>query len=203
LERDAILIRKDHKLDVIRRQEANFQTNLTVPLAGQPFTILRGWSSIDVKIDGKVFRMINTRLDPTVEAIRNAQALEILQGPANTRLPVVITGDLNAPPNSSTYNLFINAGFKDVWNKVGNVPGFTAEQNPDLLNAVSLLNQRIDYILFKNGWEPIEAELVGESQKDRTKTGLWPSDHAGVSASLHLKEHHDLHQDVSSDESKS
>jgi hypothetical protein len=114
LERDAILIRKDHKFDVIRKQEANFTVNLTVPLAGQPFTLLRGWSSIDVKIDGQVFRMITTRLDPSVEAIRNAQANEILQGPAKTRLPVVITGDLNAPPNSSTYNLFINAGFNDV-----------------------------------------------------------------------------------------
>ncbi len=119
-----------------------------------------------------------------------------------THLPVVITGDLNAPPNSSTYNLFINADFKDVWNKVGEGLGFTAEQNADLLNAVSLLNQRIDYILFKNGWEPIEAELVGESQKDRTKTGLWPSDHAGVSASLHLEDTHDHHHDESNDKSR-
>ncbi|KAA0764395.1 endonuclease/exonuclease/phosphatase family protein [Bacillus sp. SH5-2] len=186
LERDAILIQKDHNLDVIEKQEANFQTNLTVTIAGQSFTIIRGWSSIDVKIDGQIFKMINTRLDPTVESIRNAQALEILQGPANTSLPVIITGDLNSPPNSSTNNLFIAAGFKDTWNKVGKREGLTAEQGPDLLNAVSFLNQRIDYILFKNGWEPIKAELVGESQSDRTETGLWPSDHAGVFASLHL-----------------
>ncbi|MDM5224405.1 endonuclease/exonuclease/phosphatase family protein [Peribacillus sp. NJ11] len=203
LERDAILIRKDHKLDVIRKQEAKFKTNLTATIAGQPFTILRGWSSIDVKIDGQVFRMINTRLDPSVEAIRNAQALEIIQGPAKTSLPVVITGDLNAPPNSSTYNLFITAGFKDTWNKVGEGPGFTHEQKPDLLNAISTLIERFDYILFKNGWEPLEVEIVGESQNDRTNTGLWPSDHAGVSASLHLEDHHDHHHDESSDECSS
>ncbi|EJQ91766.1 hypothetical protein II1_05246 [Bacillus cereus MC118] len=130
--------------------------------------------------------MINTRLDPTVENIRNAQALEILQGPANTSLPVIITGDLNAIPNSTTYNLFITTGFKDTWNKVGEGPGFTHEQTPDLLNAISMLIERFDYILFKNGWEPIKAELVGESQNDRTQTGLWPSDHAGVFASLLL-----------------
>lgn len=53
-------------------------------------------------------------------------------------------------------------------------------------------------ILYKNGWEPIEAELVGKSQKDRTKTGLWLSDHAGVSASLHLEVHPDHHHDESS-----
>ncbi|MEY9870409.1 endonuclease/exonuclease/phosphatase family metal-dependent hydrolase [Peribacillus sp. B2I2] len=200
LDRDVILIRKEKNLKVIRRQEANFQTNLIVPVGGQPVTVLRGWSSVDVKIDGQVFRMINTHLDPTVEAIRNAQANEILQGPANTRLPVVITGDLNSIPNSTTYNLFINAGFHDVWSKVGKGPEFTCCQAPDLLNAVSMLNQRIDYILFKNGWKPIEAELVGESQKDRTETGLWPSDHAGVSARLNLEDHHDHHHDESSDE---
>ncbi|MGG0300708.1 endonuclease/exonuclease/phosphatase family protein [Bacillus albus] len=186
LERDVILIHKDHKLDVIGKQEANFKTNLTVPLAGQPFTILRGWSSIDVKIDGQIFRMINTRLDPTVENIRNAQALEILQGPANTSLPAIIIGDLNSLPNSTTYNLFTTSGFNDTWIKVGDGPGFTHEQAPDLLNATSRLIERVDYILFKNGWEPIKAELVGELQNDRTNTGLWPSDHAGVFASLHL-----------------
>ena len=85
-------------MDVIRRQEANFQTNLTVPLAGRPFTIIRGWSSIDVKIVGKVFRMINTRLDPTVEAIRNAQANEILQGPANYSFTSGYYGRFECPP---------------------------------------------------------------------------------------------------------
>ncbi|PEL14453.1 endonuclease/exonuclease/phosphatase family protein [Bacillus sp. AFS017336] len=195
LNRDAILVRKEKDLKVIRSQEANFQTNLIVPIAGQPFTVLRGWSSVDFKKDGQVFRMINTHLDPAVEAIRNAQANEILQGPANTHLPVIITGDLNSIPNSTTYNLFIKGGFQDVWNEVGEGPGLTCCQGPDLLNAISSLIVRIDYILFKNGWKPKEAELVGEEQSDRTRTGLWPSDHAGVSARLHLEDHH--HHDES------
>ncbi|MGG0177564.1 endonuclease/exonuclease/phosphatase family protein [Gottfriedia acidiceleris] len=195
MNRDAILVRKEKDFKVIKSQEANFQTNLIVPIGGQPFTVIRGWSSVDVKKDGQVFRMINTHLDPAVEAIRNAQANEILQGPANTHLPVIITGDLNSIPNSTTYNLFINEGFQDVWNEVGEGSGPTCCQGPDLLNAVSSLILRIDYILFKNGWKPKEAELVGEEQSDRTRTGLWPSDHAGVSASLHLEDHH--HHDES------
>lgn len=198
LDRDAILVRKDRKLDVIRKREANFQTNLTVPIAGQLFVILRGWSSIDVKLYGQVFRMINTHLDPTVEAIRNAQAAEILQGPANTRLPVIITGDMNSIPNSTTYNLFINKGFREVWHKVGKGHGFTAHQDADLLNNVSELSERIDYVWFNNGWKPIQADLVGEMQRDRTSTGLWPSDHAGVSARLKLEDNHHHHLDESS-----
>ncbi|MGK0537279.1 endonuclease/exonuclease/phosphatase family protein, partial [Bacillus sp. 'calajunan'] len=59
-------------------------------------------------------------------------------------------------------------------------------QDPDLLNAVSSLNIRIDVILFKNGWNPIVANVVGKEQSDRTPTALWPSDHAGVVASLVL-----------------
>jgi endonuclease/exonuclease/phosphatase family metal-dependent hydrolase len=200
LERDAILIRKCNHMKVINKQQANFQSNLTIPLAGQPYTILRGWSYIDIETEGKVFRMINTHLDPTVENIRNEQALEILKGPANTCLPVIITGDLNATPSSTTYNLFVNEGFRDTWGEIGEIPGFTDKQSADLLNADSLLNRRIDYVLFKNGWEPYEVEVVGESQKDRTITGLWPSDHAGVSGTLLLKEHYGKLCDESCDE---
>ncbi|MEH7253778.1 endonuclease/exonuclease/phosphatase family protein [Neobacillus niacini] len=143
-----------------------------------------------MKVDGHVFRMITTHLEPLDLQTRAAQALELILGPANTDLPLILTGDLNSPPNfpplNLPYNILINAGLRDAWNEVGEGSGLTCCQGPDLLNAVSSLIARIDYILFKNSWKPIEAELVGESQSDRTSTGLWPSDHAGVSASLHL-----------------
>jgi len=47
--------------------------------------------------------------------------------------------------------------------------------------------------LFKNGWEPKEAEVIGEEQRDRTRTGLWPSDHAGVFGGLELEDHREHH----------
>jgi hypothetical protein len=56
-------------------------------------------------------------------------------------------GDTGAP----TYRNFIDAGFQDVWIEVGKGQGFIRCQDPDLLNAVSALNRRIDLILFKNG----------------------------------------------------
>ncbi|MBM4763214.1 endonuclease [Bacillus sp. B15-48] len=186
LDRDVILNRKGRHVKIINRQEANFNTNLTVPLGGQPFVILRGWSSIDVMLRGHIFRMINTHLEPASAEIRNAQAQEILEGPANTNLPLIITGDLNSPPDGTAYTMFINAGFQDVWSGVGEDFGFTCCQGPDLLNAVSQLTRRIDYILFKNDWVPIKADVIGDSQSDRTKTGLWPSDHAGVSATFDI-----------------
>lgn len=191
IDRDAILIRKDHRLKIINTQQGTFTANLS--------GFLRGWSLVDVKLDGQVFRMINTHLEPLNSMLRDSQALELINVPGNTNLPLIITGDLNSIPGSSTYQIFVSAGFQDVWSEVGAGSGFTSYQTPDLLNATSTLNKRIDYILFKNGWSPICAKLVGESQNDRTETGLWPSDHAGVWAKLNLKNHHNHHHEESSD----
>lgn len=189
LDRDVILIQKDHDFEVINKQEKNFIASF--------MGIPRGWSAIDVKVDGQVFRMINTHLEPLNLAIRNAQALELINGPANTNLPVIVTGDLNSTPDSQAIQFFISAGFQDVWSEVGEGNGFTCCQGADLLNALSTLNRRIDYILFKIGWHAIKVELVGESQNDRTNTGLWPSDHAGVWAKLDLDDDHHRHEESS------
>ena len=189
LDRDVILIRKESGLEIIQRQEANFAAKLTILVGGQLFTIPRGWSSIDVSSNGRIFRVINTHLEPLSPPVQVAQGNELLAGPANTNLPLILLGDLNSNADGTgtpTYGNLINAGFQDVWTQVGKGQGFTCCQEPDLLNAVSSLIRRIDFILFKNGWNPIVADVVGEEQHDRTSTALWPSDHAGVVASLIL-----------------
>ncbi|MDF2716622.1 MAG: hypothetical protein K0R28_3547 [Paenibacillus sp.] len=187
LDRDVILIRKGSGLTVIRRQEANFKTNLIVRIAGRSFKIVRGWSSIDVLAHKRIFRMINTHLEPLSPSVQLAQGNELLKRPANTNLPLIVLGDFNSNAGGKgapTYNKFIHAGFKDVWKEAGKGSGFTCCQDADLLNAVSTLNSRIDFILFKNGWESVKAALSGNKQSDRTPTSLWPSDHAAVSAAL-------------------
>ncbi|WP_368731136.1 endonuclease/exonuclease/phosphatase family protein [Bacillus wiedmannii] len=158
-------------------------------VGGQALTIIQGWASIDVSANGRIFRVICTHLEPTSPAVQVAQGNELIAGPANTNLPLIIIGDFNSNASGTgtpTYGNFINAGFRDVWVEVGKGQGFTCCQGSDLLNAVSSLNRRIDFILLKNGWNPIVADVVGEEQHDRTSTALWPSDHAGVFASLQL-----------------
>lgn len=189
LDRDVLLINKKSGLKIIRKEEANFTVNLQVPIGGQPFVIRRGWSSVDIRAKKRIFRVINTHLEPDSPAVQIAQGNELLTGPANTKLPLILLGDLNSNADGTgtpTYSNFINAGFQDVWLEAGNGQGFTCCQDSDLLNAVSSLNRRIDFILFKNGWKPLAAKLAGEEQEDRTPTALWPSDHAGVVASLIL-----------------
>lgn len=184
-DRDVILIREMSDIDVIRKQEANFKINLQVKIAGQPFTVLHGWSALDICFHGHVFRIVNTHLEPNSAEVQVAQANELLTGPGETKLPLIFIGDFNSNANGSgtqTYANLIAAGFEDTWIAAGVGIGFTCCQDADLLNAESHLNERIDLILFKNdnSWKVVEAEVVGESQHDRTKTRLWPSDHAGV-----------------------
>ncbi|KAA9024008.1 endonuclease [Niallia endozanthoxylica] len=187
-DRDLILIRKDSQLKVVKRQEANFKTNLITKLGGQRVELLRGWSSIDVSHADHLFRVITTHLEPASTLINLHQGYELLDGPAKTNLPIILLGDVNInkemalPP--TTYGNFLHEGFQDVWNEVGQGPGLTCCQDSDLLNAFSTLNRRIDCILYKNGWKPISAKIIGAEQTDRTSNALWTSDHAGVIANL-------------------
>lgn len=189
LDRDVILVRKGYRLTINKRMAKNFKTNLIVQIAGQQIEILRGWSSIDIQLEGQNIRMINTHLD-TNSDIQMYQAKEILEGPANTNLPLIVTGDLNSNAHNydtPTYKRFIDVGFQDAWEESGNGAGNTCCQDPDLLNNVSNLTSRIDFILFKNGWESIQAETVGDTPNSRSYSGLWPSDHAGVFSKLQLR----------------
>jgi hypothetical protein len=86
-------------------------------------------------------------------------------------------------------------GFVDAWT-IGEPRGlgFTSNQDADLLNAASKLFHRIDFVLYRDAFTTANgtfqgsshAELVGESGADKTSTGLWPSDHAGVMAELRI-----------------
>ena len=95
---------------------------------------------------------------------------------------------VNDPPNPyyKVYQALIAGGLTDAWNK--DDPGFTYGQDPDLLNPDSKLSFRIDLVLYRGGsrwdFDVGNIELVGDKQADKTPSGLWPSDHAGVVATL-------------------
>ena len=139
-------------------------------------------------------RRIDTRLDRARPQPRQlAQAVELVRSAGNTTLPVIIAGDLNSTADSSvdpsfpTYQAVINAGFSDAWQrKRAPDPGFTCCQAPNLLNAVSLLNHRIDLILFRGAFGIADVNLIGNQPADRTSSGLWPSDHSGLVATLRI-----------------
>ena len=47
----------------------------------------------------------------------------------------------------------------------------------------------LDLILFRGPFKVDDVDVVGEDPDDRTESGLWPSDHAGVVATLELRPH--------------
>lgn len=199
-DRDVILARSDYRRRGMRLrnvQEYNFseasQLSVTTSVGTLDFT--RGWNSVDVTALGRRFRLVNTHLEVQAGApFQVAQAQELLDGPAATRLPVVMVGDFNsnadpANPDTPTYANLRAAGFEDAWARARpGESGFTCCQAPDLRNASSQLDQRIDLVLTRPRLRVAAVDVVGDAPIDRTVTAprLWPSDHAGVVAELRL-----------------
>jgi hypothetical protein len=195
-DREVILARSDLKtadLKLSNAQGGNFTTNCQIetPALGT-LTALRGWVSVDAKIRGKSFRLISTHLDtnclPFTSAIQVAQTNELLAGPAATELPVILAGDLNSPAGGSgaSYNQLIASGFADAAASAGLGGAATCCHDADLLNSEPQLTMRIDHILFRGNFAVEAAEIVGDEVADRTPSGLWPSDHAGLVARVRL-----------------
>ena len=193
---DAILVRSDllgGAIKVSNLQIEQFGIKFLTPTLVGSVADPRGWAAIDVNVRGSKFRFVTTHLDSIVPAIRIAQAGELLRTAANTSLPVIMAGDFNIgahnslDPSFPAYQAMINAGFTDAWqSKRAPDPGFTCCQAQNLLNPTSLLNERIDLVLFRGGFGVADISLIGNQPADRTSSGLWPSDHAGVAATLRL-----------------
>ncbi|HEV8682367.1 MAG TPA: endonuclease/exonuclease/phosphatase family protein [Actinomycetota bacterium] len=205
---DVILARSDlptSELNLSNPTSQTFQAKLPLTIGGQQILVPRGWSSVDVKFRGKSYRFVNTHLEAFARAIRVPQAHELIGWMAGSPLPVVLAGDLNTLRGDAAdaYALFIAAGFVDGWVEAMPAdqhcveaepgdPGCTAGQQADLLNFPSELDHVVDYVMHNE--DPYvdavggSGEIIGEEVADRTLSGLWPSDHAGVNLGLHIAE---------------
>jgi len=77
-------------------------------------------------------------------------------------------------------------GLTDVWNRrPGNPAGLTCCELGDLSNAPSMHYERVDLIFaFPAPAGKTKANVLNADVEDKTLSGLWPSDHASVSARL-------------------
>jgi hypothetical protein len=194
LDRDVILVRSDvppAQLTVLDEQVGLFAAALTLPVLGAPLRIDRGWGYVDVRVRNREFRFVNSHFEafdrPPItppELVRQAQARELLAGPLDTDLPVVLLGDFNSDAESDglAYRILIDeGGFEDAWSTANpGDPGLTCCHDADLKNKKIDLHSRIDLILVRDGVRVREMERVGIDLAMRTPDGLWPSDHAGV-----------------------
>jgi endonuclease/exonuclease/phosphatase family metal-dependent hydrolase len=152
-------------------------------------SIPRGWISVDATLKGKTFRFLTTHLESNSSTVRAAQGNELLQVPANTSHPVVFAGDFNSDTDSGdqTYLNLIAAGFVDAWSVTNpGDPGYTGPLHLEDPYAASTPSVRIDLVLLLNNVRALDTELVGNEPGDLTPSGLWPSDHAGVVATVRM-----------------
>jgi len=174
---DVTLRRSD--VDVTFSFSGNYQANFPVPTPAGPIEFIRGYNIVDVDLNGRSYRFVNTHLEvngnPFANGFQFAQAYEltqILDGLAAGLSDeiIVLVGDLNSdpadgplvecmePPFFNTlglcptpYAVMAGNGYTDTWNVRNGAfdPGFTCCQDDLLMNAASWLDQRIDHVWLR------------------------------------------------------
>lgn len=190
-DREVILARADITIENVVEQK--FNATLPISLGEVAINIPRAWASVDATLQGRTLRFVTTHLETGVaEPIQRLQARELLQTLASATIPTLLVGDFNSDARGTTtqtYQDLTNAGLIDVWHTMHpNDPGLTGSQQEDLRNSPATLNRRIDLIFTRanDNLTPLKAQIVGNKETDRTPSGLWPSDHAGVVATIRL-----------------
>jgi endonuclease/exonuclease/phosphatase family metal-dependent hydrolase len=189
VDREAILARDDDEIALSNVQTGSFASALPVQTAHGTFELARGWMAVDARVRGTSVRFITTHLEvagpPAAAAVQLLQAGELLDGPAATPLPVVMLGDFNARPGRPTYERLRAAGFDDAWTRANpdGPAGHTCCHRQPLDDPGDALRGRIDLILTRGAIAATEAFVVGD-EPAAFRDGLWPSDHAGVVATL-------------------
>ncbi len=188
---DVILARGDVGWD--QPQAFNYIARLPVSIGGQPLDVPRGFTSVRAEIGDRTLRFVNTHLEAFSPLVQVPQAQQLIGVLAGETLPTAIVGDLNSEADGSTtptYGMMLADGFADVWPPQEN--GETCCHAPDLRSLPSRFDQRIDFILLRGdfGFGPggiagsTQSWLTGVRPSERTDSGLWPSDHAGILTSV-------------------
>jgi endonuclease/exonuclease/phosphatase family metal-dependent hydrolase len=195
-DRLAVLARTDlnpNQFQISNVQTASYFATFTPTVTGIPFPVHRAWASVDVTFHDGSMRFIATHLESAHPSFTDAQAAELIAGPANTSLPVVIAMDSNtnpdqpADPTSATYQKFLTSGFTDAWTAANPFDaGFTWGDYSTQPISLFIATVRNDLILVRGGIGVKAADLFGADPASRTPHGLWPSDHLGVGARLEL-----------------
>ncbi|HET9597931.1 MAG TPA: endonuclease/exonuclease/phosphatase family protein [Anaeromyxobacteraceae bacterium] len=177
-------------VSVSQPQSQVYQTLLPVSVVGRPLSVKRGFTRVEVAAGGQTITFVNTHLESTSGAVRTAQASELMQALAGETGRVLLVGDLNSSPGTEGHLAATQAGFTDAWTATRGVdPGFTCCFPGDLTLAPTPsgeLSDRIDLVLTRGPLHAVSADVVGETPSDRSPGGRWPSDHAGVVATVQI-----------------
>ncbi len=186
-----------------------YQVVATVTISGNSIALDRGFVAVDALLGDTLVRFVDSHLelpgrelDPAnpglASIIQAAQAVELIstltQFPNPQGAKIIVSSDINSTPLDQTIDLepygqivppymqFVRAGYVDAWTlRPGNPSGFTCCQAENLLNQESILSDRRDVAFSREmPYDIVKVNLVGNEERDKTPSGLWPSDHAGV-----------------------
>jgi endonuclease/exonuclease/phosphatase family metal-dependent hydrolase len=188
-DRDVILARQGVATSNPQGQVYSTLLQVSAPGVGLSLAIQRGFTRVHATVGGQPITFVNTHLEAESGAIRTAQAEELMQALAPDAGRVVLVGDLNSVPGTEGHLAATTAGFSDAWTALHPAePGLTCCFAEDLSLTPTALSTRIDLVLTRGALQPVSAAVVGEDPAaDRSPGGRWPSDHAGVVASIDVK----------------
>ncbi len=188
----------------------------TVGDSTEPVYSWRGWTAVEVEREGRWVRVFASHVEDTFpslaaiglppwyfQALQDAQLVAIVDAvyldPAST-LPTIVLGDFNAyvepdDPAPATYAFLTGGAFpldpsldgisplRDAWTVLHPGDwGFTWGFDETLRGG--RLTTRLDLVLSTPELRP--TALVRTGVRDRTRSGLHPSDHAGLAATFQL-----------------
>jgi endonuclease/exonuclease/phosphatase family metal-dependent hydrolase len=185
---NAVLLRtgKGARVTHVKALSGQFANQLEVSLPDQAVDLHRGYAGLDGVVGGLKFRFLDPHAEAYSDAAANGQFQELLAGPARSKtLPTIIAGDFNSDPadpgDDNAYKTVIGAGFTDTGKRVA-----TCCQNETVDNPTSELKTWIDHIVVRPKATVLSSRVFGNRTSD-VVGGLWPSDHAGVVATIRLR----------------
>jgi endonuclease/exonuclease/phosphatase family metal-dependent hydrolase len=211
-DRDVILKRVG--LETSNPQHGNFPPDHSLPVsvAGQQIVITRGWAYVDVVKNGVSFRFATSHpeaynlpipnglgpngTDLPPDSVRAAQIVDLVAAVGPQR-PTILVGDMNsdpADPNERGYQYLTATpvtGYVDLWPIVqSRDPGYSCCFDASLTSGS--LTQRIDLILVRGSLQGGGAQRLGTGYEvvipPATTPSMYPSDHAGVAATIQIEE---------------
>jgi endonuclease/exonuclease/phosphatase family metal-dependent hydrolase len=172
---DAVLARRGVKVSHSRSGIFHHQLHFSTKALGD-VNVNRTWNALDAVVGGARMHVVNTHLEAYSPDFRLQQAKELVKGPLRSKLPTILLGDLNSGPTLSNpadrppYKAIAAAGFK---------PRRTGKFSCcfDDLAKNAGWNHNVDWIMSKPGMKLVRSSITG---REKTASGLHPSDHGGV-----------------------
>lgn len=198
--RDVILAKVGGEVKTSHPTKGHFKSLFAEEISGAKVIVTRGWAAVDASVNGSTpFHFVHTHLesfDPqtVVPSVRAQQAAELVapDGPATSKLPVILVGDMNSdtrtavqPGDGQAYETLLKGGMRErsTYKPLGcclETPLLPVADG----GAASQFDHKVDHIMTR---DPRQVKLVTSSVTGRKpQNGFWDSDHAGLYSELKI-----------------